>query len=134
MEIERLGWMTGKWACSIWGGTFEESWSLPNGGTMIGVGRHIRGGDTVFMEFMSIEPDEDGLTMWMLLGAPSKGEKHPHAFRLTALSDDEALFENPSNPYPSKIRYQPREGGLWCRIEGTEDGRMKFDDFEFRPL
>lgn len=134
-KIEDLAWMQGTWQCEVWGGTFEEHWTAPRAGTMLGVGRHIEGEKTGFMEFLSIEPSDDGLTMWIMVGAPSKGDKKPVAFRLTQLKDKEALFENPQNDFPSQIRYRMRaDGNLFCRIEGKgRDGKPSSQDFDFKP-
>src|SRR5688572_4499485 len=75
-SIESLKWMAGDWICNLGKGTFEETWLPPNGGTMQGVSRHVIDGKTVFMEFLSIEADNDGsLTMYIMLGAPSRGDK-----------------------------------------------------------
>ena len=106
MDIDDLRWMAGNWTCEIWGGTFEETWFLPAGGTMQGMGRHLSEGTTGFMEFMSIEPDPNGLTMWMLLGAPSKGDKKPIGFRATKVSKNESVWENPANKSPQVIHYR----------------------------
>src|SRR5687768_681975 len=102
-SIESLKWMAGDWICNLGKGTFEETWLLPNGGTMQGVGRHVIEGKTVFMEFLSIEPDkEGGLTMYIMLGAPSRGDKKPRPFKLTQSGNHVATFEWLENDFPSK--------------------------------
>src|SRR5687767_7672203 len=115
--VSDLAWMAGSWRCEIWGGTFEERWSEPAGGTMIGAGRHIAEGKTKFMEFLSIEADKDGkLVMWILLGSPSKGPKNAVPFALASSKPGEAVFENTENDFPSKITYKRNDEKLWCRI------------------
>lgn len=73
---------------------------------MQGMGRHLSEGKTGFMEFMSIEPDASGLTMRMLLGAPSKGDKTLIGFRATKVSKSESIWENPTNKAPQVIHYR----------------------------
>jgi hypothetical protein len=133
-NIENLKWMAGNWICELGKGTFEETWLPPNGGTMQGVGRHVIDGKTVFMEFLSIESDKDGgLTMYILLGAPSRGDKKPRAFKLTQLGKNVATFEWPENEFPSKIQYtMDRKGSLFCRISGKQQGKEAFEDYDFR--
>jgi hypothetical protein len=131
-DIQALSWMKGSWKCEIWGGTFEEHWSDASGGTMIGMGRLNVSGKTRFMEFMSIESTGDGLTMFMVLDAPSKGDKKPVPFRLTSLSKDEAVFENPKNDFPTRIVYRRKDAnGMHCRIEGKQQGKDAQEDFNF---
>lgn len=130
-----LDWMAGSWRCEIWGGTFEETWSAPQGGTLQGYGRLIVDGKTSFMEFMSIEADKDGTpVMWMVLGAPSKGTKPAVPFRLTASGKLEATWENPKNDFPSKIHYRRDGTKLVCLISGTRNGKAASEQFDFRPV
>ncbi len=87
------------------------------------------------MEYMSIESDKDGLTMWMLLGAPSKGEKKGVPFRMTSLSGKKAVFENPKNEFPSKMTYQLlADGTLDCVIEGMQKGKRSVERFPFKQV
>ena len=134
-NIGNLNWMAGDWICNLGKGTFEETWLPPNGGTMQGLGRHVIDGKTVFMEFLSIEPDKDGgLTMYIMLGAPSRGDKKPRAFKLTQIEKKVATFEWPENDFPSIIRYSRDKGGpLFCRISGKQQGKDVFEDYNFRP-
>jgi hypothetical protein len=89
-------------------------------------------GKTDFMEFMSLEPEGQGVTMWITIGsAAKKDDRKTAAFRLTSLKGKEAVFECPENDFPSKITYRlQRDGSLFCRIEGG--GRR--DDFPFRKI
>lgn len=133
MKIEDLSFLAGSWECPIWGGIFHESWMPATGGTMIGCGRHIAGGETKFIEYMSIEPTEQGLTMFMILGAPSKGEKTPVPFVLGSHDQGRFVFENLKNDYPQRIIYSGGASGMSCVIEGPgESGTMKQDKFDFK--
>lgn len=132
--IEDLSWMAGAWRCEIWGGTFEEFWTPPSGGIMQGCGRHTADGKNGFMEFMSIEKGADGLTMHMILGAPSKGDKKPVPFKLTSFDGKTALFENPKNDFPSKIAYVKEKDGMSCWIEGVQKGQKTKEDFNFKKF
>lgn len=137
-RIEDLVFMTGHWTCDVWGGTFEEIWTMPAAGTMQGLGRHVAGGKTTFMEFLSIEPTQGGgLTMWIILGAPSKGDKKPVPFKLTSAANGVAVFENSGNDFPSKITYRAsgkEKRKLLCRIEGVQNGKREHTDFEFHAI
>ena len=130
--IEDLSWMTGSWSCEIWGGTFEEHWIAPRGGTMQATGRHISSDKTEFMEFLSIEPSDKGLTMWIIVGAPSKGDKKGVPFELTSLKDKEAVFENKAHDFPSKIVYTLKSADkMDCILTGNEKGKDRKETFAF---
>jgi hypothetical protein len=84
------------------------------------------------MEFLSVEPAGEGMTMWILLGAPSRGAKQPKPFRLVRLGEGEALFEMAGNDFPRTILYRRQgEDGLLARLEGVQNGRLARDDYEF---
>ncbi|MCC6685892.1 MAG: hypothetical protein IT205_02745, partial [Fimbriimonadaceae bacterium] len=74
--------MAGSWICEIHDGLFEEVWSPPTGGVMVGHGRLVVEGQARFMEFLSLEQKGDAVTMYIVLGGLSKGDKSPVAFRL----------------------------------------------------
>lgn len=133
-KIQDLAFMSGAWTCDMWGGKFEEYWTPPAGGAMQGCGRHLSDGKTGFMEFMSIEGTADGLVMYMMLGAPSKGEKKPVPFKLTSFDGKTALFENPKNDFPSKIAYVKNGTGMSCWIEGMQNGKKSKEDFKFKRM
>ncbi len=134
-SIENLGWLKGNWSCPQFGGIFEEHWIGPSGGTMQGCGKLVVDGKTAFMEYMSLESENGVITMWMLLGAPSKGEKKGVPFRMTSLTGNKAVFENPANEFPSKITYElEQKERLACSIEGMQQGKHTVEKFAFRPI
>lgn len=100
---------------------------------MIGMGRHLKAGKTEFMEFMTVESSGGQITMWILLGSPSKGPKAGVPFKLTSMNAQEVVFENPSNEFPSKIIYKRGGNGrMTARIEGVQAGKPAAQDFNFR--
>lgn len=133
-KLDDLAFMAGTWTCEIWGGTFEESWSMPKNGSMQGTGRHMANGKTEFMEFMSIEDNGESITMYMLLGKPSQEVAKPVPFKLTSFDGKTALFENPANDYPTKIAYLKEGKGMSCWIEGPVSGKTKRETFAFKRV
>ncbi len=131
-SIEDLAWLAGTWQCEIWDGIFEEHWLAPKGGTMQGVGRHLHNGKTAFMEFMSIEPHNGVLTMYIIVGSPSHGHNNPVPFRLTQNTNDVAVFENPEHDFPSKIAYKRISADrIECVINGVRSGEPCCEVFNF---
>lgn len=133
--IDDLAWIAGTWVCEIWGGTFEEFWTPPRGGSMMGVGRHLENGRTAFMEFLTIEQSTSGLTMWIIVGSPSKGERKGIPFVLAGTSERSAVFENKEHEFPSRISYSwISEGKMDCVLDGVKSGECCHEEFHFSRL
>jgi len=60
-RITDLNWLAGSWQTHQDNMDIEEHWTLPVGGTMIGMGRTVAKGKTVFFEYLRIEARTDGL-------------------------------------------------------------------------
>ena len=130
--IADLAWMAGDWSCPLGKGTYQEHWLSPTD-SMQGTARRIVGGKTVEMEFMSIESSPQALTMWVLLGNPSKIEKRGFPFRLTSFDGKSAVFENNENDFPNKIVYRnDGKAAMMCWIEGTQGGSKTRLEFPFK--
>jgi len=128
--INDLAWMSGSWATVNGKTQIEEHWTKPAGDSMIGMGRSISGGKTVFFEYLRIEARADGIFY----------VAHPKArpgtdFKLTRLSANEALFENPAHDNPKKILYRKNaDGSLTAHIEGDEKGKSLSEVFHYLPM
>ena len=59
--IEGLAWLTGRWLGEGFGGTLEENWNPPMGGTMVATFRLIEDGKPHFYEICLIEPQGNSL-------------------------------------------------------------------------
>lgn len=118
-----LAWFAGHWSMERPGGRFEELWLAPSGGTLYGVSRGVSEGETVFFEFLAVEPREgaDGPTL-VYVARPRGGA--PVDFLLVELGPRHATFANPANDFPRRIRYELRaDGVLHARIDdGTDAG------------
>ena len=63
LRIEDLGWLTGKWTGGHDDVIFEESWSTPAAGSMLGTFRWMERGRVRFYEFLLIEEDAEGAVL-----------------------------------------------------------------------
>src|SRR5688572_12792178 len=90
--IDKLSFLSGCWA----GGGTEEVWLKPQGGTMLGMSRTVKGGKTVFTEFLQISAGSDGV---LVLNAQLKLADKSTQFRLADLKDGAATFSNPAHDY-----------------------------------
>jgi hypothetical protein len=125
-DIGQLSWMSGCWEGQIGPVRIEEQWNKPAGGTMLGLSRTLKDGKTVFSEFMHINQEQARIVYTARIG--TKAAATP--FELISMSADEVVFENPTHPFPQRIRYRREpNGGLFARIEGLDKGKERHEDF-----
>jgi len=126
VTVDRLAWLSGCWASDEGGAGSEEHWMRPSGGTMLGMNRTVRHGETVAFEFMRIYENEGkSLT---LLASPS--QQSSASFELSTIGPSEVVFENPDHDFPHRIIYRLIEPGrLLGRIEGISRGEHRTIDF-----
>ena len=118
--LEAVQFMAGDWRSPD--GALEEHWTSAAAGSMLGVGRTIRGGATVFYEYLRIAREGDTITLY---ASPAGRGVTP--FTLARATEDVAVFENPEHDFPQRIVYR-RDGPdrLRARTE-TLDGARGMD-------
>ena len=123
-------WMAGCWSGESGPMTFEEQWTRPASGSMMGISRVFKSGRLVFSEFMRIDT-KDGVLVY----TPRIGSKQaPVEFRLKSQSDSEVVFENAAHDFPQRILYRRNTDGLTGRIEGTANGKLRAEDFPMKRV
>ena len=128
--IADLAWMAGDWQTDPMGrAVSEEHWTRPAGGSMIGVSRTLVGDRTVSFEFLRIEVRGESI----FYVASPKGRCPATDFKLTRVSGQEAVFENPEHDFPKRIIYRKNsEGGLSAIVDGGEG--TKSEKFDFKAM
>ena len=126
--IDQVAWLSGCWEGSSGNRTVEEHWMRPRGGTMMGIGRTVRGDSTVEWEHLRIAPDGDTL----VYHATPSGQE-PAAFRAISVSADAVTFENDAHDFPKRVIYR-RAGSdsLHARVEGVVRGQQRGIDFRYQ--
>jgi hypothetical protein len=123
--ISQLGWLGGTWTGTSGATVFEERWTPPAGGSMLGVARTIAKDRMVAFEFLRIISRNGSL---VYVAQPNG--RPPTEFRLSAMTADSATFENPTHDFPKVIRYTLRPDGiLEARVS---DGGTRSQTFQFR--
>jgi hypothetical protein len=119
--IADLAWIAGDWQTAAGGRSqVEEHWTQPAGRTMIGMGRTIAGGKTTEFEYLRLEQRADAIYYVAHPKARSPGTD----FKLTRVSAQEAVFENPQHDFPKRIIYRKNvDGSLTASIDGGEGTR-----------
>jgi Domain of unknown function (DUF6265) len=131
VELSALAWLAGCWAAEGRDAGSGEQWTPLAAGTMLGVGRTVRNGETVDHEFLQIRRNAEGKIVYIAL--PS-GQTET-SFVLTSADENSFTFENPEHDFPQRIIYRARaDGGLLVRIEGTRDGALRSVDFPMQRV
>lgn len=128
-EMAKLEWVSGCWK-SEGNVQAEEQWTKLEGRSMLGMGRTIANGKTVFHEFLQIRERDDGI---FYIAQPNGGT--PVQFKLVKINDSEAVFENPQHDFPQRISYlRAIDGSLVAAIEGEEKGKPKRIEYAMRRV
>jgi hypothetical protein len=126
LTIDRVAWMHGCWQMTTPQSIVEEQWLAPRGGTMIGVGRTVRGGRTTDYEFVVLKEQNGSLAY----------EAHPAGqpstvFVASEATADSVVFENAAHDFPQRVGYRRADRGLAAWIEGTQNGKTRRIDFTY---
>ena len=128
-QLDQIAWLAGCWVAENGEPGSIEVWMPPTGGTMLGLGRTVKGGKTVEHEFMQIRHAADGKLIYVAL--PSRQKET--TFVLKALSERDVVFENLEHDFPHRVMYRLlADGRLAARIEGTLKGAPRGIDFPMR--
>jgi hypothetical protein len=124
--VDALHWLTGCWAAVGGEAGSGEQWLAPAGGTMHGVGRTVKRGQTVEWEFVTIGETAPGQLAYV-----AKPHNQAEAsFPLLRQAADEVVFENLAHDFPQRISYKmDGQDRLNARIEGMVQGKLKGRDF-----
>lgn len=126
-KVSDLAWLAGAWSYEAGDNHFEEAWFAPVGEVMTGMGRHTRGGKHASHEFLRIAVI-DGEVQYE---AQPSGQKLT-LFKLTKLAGEEAVFENPTHDFPTKVSYKRAGDSLTAKIEGKRGERVVAIEFKFK--
>jgi hypothetical protein len=125
-----VAFLAGGWRSERGGLVFEERWSRPAGGVMLGWGRATRGGELLSFEVLRLEATDEGL---FYVAMPGGGRAT--RFRLVESSAGFAAFENPEHDDPRRIAYAlGADGTLSARLspEVGPDAKPTLG-FDFEP-
>ena len=126
--IDRVKWLQGCWQTMRGEAIVEDQWMAPRGGTMLGMGRTVRGGKTAEYELVLIKEQGGALAY----------EAHPSGqpsatFLSKTVTDTSVVFENPKHDFPQRVGYQrDRADGLQAWIDGEINGKARRVVFAYR--
>jgi len=108
--IAALAWMAGAWKGSGLGGSVEEHWSEPAGGSMVGMFRLVQKTATSFVQYMLIETESTGRVTLRFKhfnpGFQPWEKADPLSFELRSVSSSQAVFESRDlKQVPARLTY-----------------------------
>ena len=96
---------------------------------MIGMGRTVRGDKTAEFEFLRIEQRGDDV---FYVANPNANCPQTD-FKLTRLTGQEVVFENPEHDYPKRVIYRKNSGGSLVTSVDAGEG-TKSQTFSYVPV
>jgi hypothetical protein len=126
-KITDMSWMAGCWVMASPSRVVTEMWLPPSGGTMIGVSKTVVKETTAEYEFLLLRIGGGRLEY------VAKPSRQPEAvFTATQIAAGEAVFENPTHDFPTRITYRSVDGGLVATIDGTMNGKPRAIEFKYQ--
>ena len=124
-SLNDLAWISGCWEGRQGSAVIEEIWSKPSGGSMIGLGRTVKGNRTVSFEFMQFREENGSL---VFLPQPQGGPRV--SFPLKDSFAGKATFENLKHDFPQRVIYERKGKALmWASVEGMQNGKAERQEF-----
>lgn len=127
-KIKSSKWLLGKWETKTADGNLSEKWIQLNDSTFQGESFFIKGKDTLHFESILLQQKGEEL----IYNATVKGqnENKAVAFRMTAGTEKQLVFENPKHDYPQKITYTLiTKDSLVASISGVQLGKTSAEKF-----
>lgn len=94
--LEDARWLVGSYAGTAFGGQFEQHWSAPSAGTMVGTFKLMEDGQVVFYELLLLSVEDGTLSLKVKHFNPDFSAWEEKAdfidFRLVKLNEDELHF------------------------------------------
>ena len=120
-QVEDLKWLAGTWRSESSAGTYENIFSDPSGGLILGLTKMVdpQTHAVSFYEYDQIKTTEAGLVLSpMPFGQPGV------SFTAVEISNQHVIFENAQHEFPRRITYEINSAGqLVSTVEGTQGGR-----------
>ena len=128
--LARIAWLAGCWESVTPRRSIEEVWMAPRAGTMLGMGRTVRG-DSLFQYELVVIREQAGRLAY---------EAHPsgqpsETFPAREVTDTSVVFENLAHDFPQRVGYElVSADSVVAWIEGSRGGNVRRIDFPYRRV
>ena len=131
--IEQANWFIGSWQNMSNDGLFVENWKYVSDSLYQGESYILQNNDTVFYE--SIELEKQNNEWHYIVSVKGQNKEEPVSFKLTSLSPNQLVFENPKHDFPTKITYlKISEDSIVASISGLIEGKEKIEQFPMKKV
>jgi len=128
--LSDFAWLVGRWTGPGLGGTSEEIWTGPGGGSMQGMYRLLRDGKIVFYEILTLTEKDGSVVLRLkhfnpdLTGWEEKGDLVE--FPLVKVTPTEAHFKGMVFSHPEKDAFS-----VLLTIEDRKTGKVREERFTY---
>lgn len=131
MTLKHLQWLCGTWKFVNNDGSLSfEIWKKESDTLLRGHGFLISGSDTIFSEKLALVQRKEDLFYIPLVNGENNNT--PVEFKFFEFNKGEYIFVNAAHDFPQRIIYKnPQPDFLCARIEGTQNGKFRKEDFQF---
>jgi len=126
-------WLIGNWGNTLPDGSFIEKWTKENDTVYKAESYFIANNDTLFAEYVTLGKVNDTITYTVTV--PDQNNEQPVGFKLTSMSANKMVFENPQHDYPNKIEYtKVTADSIIAVIYGLKKGKQASETFAMARL
>lgn len=128
-KIKASEWLLGEWINQTKEGIVIETWSKLNDSTLIAGSFFIKEKDTLHFENIVVK-EKDGELVYATTIQGQNNDK-PIVFPLLSETENELVFENLTNDYPQKIKYQRNsKSAITISISGKQAKKIVYEQFK----
>jgi Domain of unknown function (DUF6265) len=134
--VADFSWIAGAWQGEIGGDFFDEQWTPPAGGAMLGMFRWIKkDGRVVIYELLALEPAGESVVLQLRHLKPGlvalEDKDGALAFYLVSYRPGEAVFDNRNPDKPIRIGYRKQGEDLIATLDRVENGKPSTLEFRY---
>lgn len=133
-KMQEIAWILGGWEMHPPEGILTETWKVGSDTELVGTSVLInQKAALLFSEKIRIVLRGSDLWYMATVSDQNNGQEIP--FKFKSNTGGEWIFENVAHDYPQRIIYKLKANNiLYARIEGTKDGLLKEEEFEYYKL
>ena len=132
-KIKASEWLLGEWVNQSKEGVVSENWSQPNDSTLVAGSFFIKEKDTLHFENIALT-EKDGELLYETTIQGQNDDK-PIVFPLLSETENELVFENLTNDYPQKIKYQRNsKSAITISISGKQANKVVSEQFKMTKV
>jgi hypothetical protein len=135
LTLDSVAWLSGEWQGRQGDRpAFEEHWSKPAAGAMMGMFRMYSGEQVMVYEFLLLEQSAEGVSLRLRHYRPQMTdvEAEPIHMKLVASNDSQIVFENATDALPKRITYKRAGEQMTAVVETMRNEQPTTFSLEFQ--